>query len=169
LLAPRGDIRAHVESLGLTPAERQVVRLLDGSRSIDDLVFSTGLEPQPVYVVLTALLALGLAEVVVRGEEGINRDGTSAADTIDSNRIRDKLRAVRELDYFVVLGISRSATPFEMQRAYERLTQEFTPENFSEQIRRDFHDQLLEILRVLEDAHAVLADDSLRQAYARNL
>jgi hypothetical protein len=171
LLAPRAGAREgfDIESLGLTPGERKIVRLLDGSHSIDDLVFSSGLEAQSVYVVLAALLALGYAEVVVRGEEGLNRDGTSAADTIDSNRIRDKLRAVRDLDYFAVLGVSRTATPFEMERAFDRLSQEFAPENFSEQIQRDFHDSLLEIEQVLADAHAVLHNDNLRQSYARNL
>jgi len=171
LLAPRPGARESMDldGLGLTPAERKVVRGVDGTRSIDDLVFTTGLEPQSVYVVLGALLSLGWAEVVVRGEEGINRDGSSAADTIDSNRIKEKLRAVRELDYFAVLGVSRSATPFEMERAFERLSQEYAPDNFSEQIRRDFHDGLAEIEEVLTDAYAVLRDDNLRQSYARNL
>jgi hypothetical protein len=163
----RGSVET--EGLGLTSEEHKVARLVDGSHSIEDIVFSTGLEPPEVYAVLSALLAIGFAEVSVVGIDGQSRAGASPADAIDQNRIREKLCAVREQDYFHILSVSPNATPYELDRAFERMRKEFAPERYSEQIQRDFRDELQEIQAVLDDAHAVLKDRTLRDAYARNL
>ena len=70
-MAPVQGAKLDMDELGLTAEERHVARLVDGTRSIEDIVFSTGAEANEVYVVLAALLALGHAQVVVRGIEGI--------------------------------------------------------------------------------------------------
>ncbi|MEE8410278.1 MAG: DUF4388 domain-containing protein, partial [Myxococcota bacterium] len=169
LLAPRPEATLDAEALGLTGEEKQVARLLDGTRSIEDLVFSTELPAQRVYQVLTALVTVGYAEVRVRGVEGIAEDGTSASDAIDRQRIREKLEQVRKLDYFQVLGMPHAATPYEIDLAYERVMHEFESNRFSETIRREMQEDLQEIERVIDDARQVLHNESLRDAYARHL
>lgn len=155
--------------LGLHGEEARIVRMVDGTRSIEDMVFSTGLAAENVYVILHTLIALGRAHVAVRGIEGLNADGSSAVDHIDAERIREKLEQVSRHDYFQILGVTDDATPYEIDRAFERCEREFDRSRFSEAIRRQFHGQLLEIGRVLEDAREVLRDESVRDAYARNL
>src|SRR5690606_8086511 len=75
LLAPRegGPRLEDLGDLKLSPVELRIARLCDGTRTIEDIVFTSGTAPQPVYVVLAALLALHHLEVVVRGVEGVNR------------------------------------------------------------------------------------------------
>ena len=167
LLSPTGELE--LDALDLTAEERHVVRLVDGTRSVEDLVFSTGLDALGVYHVLASLLFMGYAEVTIRGIEGMEADGTSTGDIIDRDRIRDKLDHVRTLDYFQVLGVPRTATTYEVERAFSRVSQEFEEVRFSDVIRRDMHQELQEIERVLDDAREVLKNDVLRDAYARSV
>ncbi|MEM6731102.1 MAG: DUF4388 domain-containing protein, partial [Myxococcota bacterium] len=169
LLGPREGSTVDFDSLGFGPDERQVVRLLDGTRNIEDIVFSTGLGAQRVYHVLASLVATDAVEVLVRGIEGVNPDGTSAADDIDRTRIREKYEHVRNADYFHILGVSRRATPYEVERAFDRNKREFSHGRFSEAIRSELEEELAEIEQVLLDARDILADESLRDAYARHL
>ncbi len=169
LLGPQSNTPLDAESLGLTADERQLARLVDGTRSIEDLVFSSGLTAPRVYQLLTVLVAGGYLEVRVRGIEGLNEDGASQGDEIDRRRIREKLLQVRELDYFQVLGVPRAASAYEIARAFERQSHEFAGERFSAAVQRDLFEALQEIGRVLEDAREVLAIDTLRAAYARHL
>ncbi|MEO1173192.1 MAG: DUF4388 domain-containing protein, partial [Myxococcota bacterium] len=169
LLGPKDGATIDMDTLGLGPDDRLVVRLVDGTRNIEDIVFSTGLGAQRVYQVLAALLATESAEVLVRGIEGVNPDGTSAADDIDRSRIREKYEHIRNADYFHILGVSRRATPYEVDRAFDRNRREYSQGRFSESIRGELEEELAEIEQVLLDARDILSDESLRDAYARNL
>ncbi|MBI5508853.1 MAG: DUF4388 domain-containing protein [Deltaproteobacteria bacterium] len=169
LLVPKEGVAPTPDVWGLSADERQVLRLLDGTRSIEDLVFSTGLSAQRVYQVLTALVALDYAEIRVRGIEGVDADGASAGDEIDRRRIHEKVEQVRKLDYFQILGVQQAATTYEIDRAYERMLADFKAERFSSAVNRELAEQLLEIARVFDDAREVLKNDALRAAYARHI
>ena len=158
-----------LEPLRLTAEERTTARLLDGTRSLEDVVFSSGVEALRVYHVVTALVAIGMAEVTVRGIEGLSRDGASGADSIDRGRIADRLEQARNLDYFEILGLARTATAFEIDRAYEYSKNQCQPARFSNKIQEEMRDELIEIDQVLGEARAVLRDERLRQSYARHL
>ncbi|MBI3180024.1 MAG: DUF4388 domain-containing protein, partial [Deltaproteobacteria bacterium] len=168
LLAPvQGGVDLSI--LRLTPNERRVADLVDGTRTIEDLVLSTGMPAQEVYQALAALVIVGHVEVRVRGIEGVSADGASASDTIDRQRIRDKAEQVRKLDYFQVLGVPLAATTYEIDRAHERLAQEFHAGRFSEAVRRDLSEELSDIEAVAAEAREVLRNEALRDAYARHL
>ncbi len=168
LLAPAKS-GAELDALGLATGERHLAELVDGTRSIEDLVLSTGMPAPQVYQVLLALVIVGHVEVRVRGIEGVSADGVSASDTIDRQRIRDKAEQVRKLDYFQVLGVPQAATAYEIDRAHERLMQEFHPGRFSEAVRRDLSEELADIEAVAVEARDVLRNEALRDAYARHL
>ncbi len=169
LLGMKAGAVPDFELLRLAEAERAVVRLVDGTRNIEDIVFSSGLEALRVYHVLVGLVLLGYAEVLVRGLEGNAKDGVLTADGIDKNRILDKIEQIRQLDYFQILGVAKSATPYEIDRAYERNLAEFEPNRFSSSLREQMFEELGEITRVLADAREVLRDEQVRDAYARHL
>ena len=143
--------------------------MLDGTRNVEDIVFSTGMEPLAVYQVLAGLLTLDLVQVLVRGNEGYSLDGSSSADVLDRRRLEDKVEQTRHADYFTILGISKQATPYEVTQAHKKQLQEYAQNGFSEPVRTQYKRELQEIERVLDDAFEVLRDDSLRLAYARNL
>ncbi|MBN1960256.1 MAG: DnaJ domain-containing protein [Deltaproteobacteria bacterium] len=168
IVVVRGN-KADLESLNLASEELSVVRLLDGTRSLEDAIFSSGIEALRVYHAVVILVTMSLAEVTVRGIEGISKDGASGADAIDRARISDKLEQVRNDDYFKILGVTRSATTFEIDRAYERISGEFQPQRFSSKIQEDMYDELFEIEQVLREARQVLRDEKVRERYDKHI
>jgi DNA-binding response OmpR family regulator len=171
LLAPRRNPHAQQErrKMALSPEESRLVTLVDGTRSVDDMVFSSDLSPLQVYAVLACLLVIGWAEVAVAGSEQDSGELLGANDAIDSERIRHKLRQTRESDYFDVLGVTRDSTPEEAEQAYRRMSQDFSAGKFSIKVRVDMQGELTEIGEVLADARSILADTTLRVSYARHL
>ena len=169
LLAPLGESAVSVDALGLTPDEASVARLVDGTRSIEDMVHGARLSEELVYRVLTMLLAVGWARVVVRGIEGVDAEGRSTEDAVDRQRIRDRLEQVRELDYFQLLGVTSTATAYELERACDRALEEIGSGRFSAVVQRDLRDELSEITEVLNEARRVLSQEALRGAYARHM
>lgn len=174
LLAFRAGVEpmdaATADALGLQPKERRLAKLIDGTRSVEDLVFSTGLAVEQVFQLLAALLAMDILEIRVRGIEGFDEDGqVGAGESIDRERIEEKLEQVRKLNYFQILGVAATATAYEVDRAYERAMFEFDPSHFSSGIQNELSEELREIGNVLEEARLVLRDDKLRVSYARNV
>jgi hypothetical protein len=67
------------------------------------------------------------------------------------------------------LGLSRSATAYEIERACQKYASEFAAEHFSSRVVQDVSAELQEIAEVLADARWVLSDARRRDAYARHL
>ncbi len=169
LTIPEGGAEPDYDRLDLSTDERQIAKFADGTRSIEDIIFSTGLESQEVYATLTALFCLGYMTISVRGIEGVGADGASSIDSIDTGRIKEKLQHCNRMDYFEILGVSHGATSYEVEKAYDLHSRDFEPGRFSEQIRRDYHNELQDIQDILRDAKQVLKNEHLRDAYAGNL
>jgi hypothetical protein len=164
LLAPSPQAPPAAD-LGLAPEERRIVGLADGLRTVDEILAASPLDALTTRQVLAALVEVGALSV--RTFEAARPAGATAA--IDLARVEDKLDQVRRADYFQVLGIGRRCTPHEVREAAARLTAEFAPGRFAESAVDGLEERLQEILRVVEDARAVLADDRLRQEYLNGL
>jgi len=163
------DIEVDGALLGFNAAELRVARLLDGSHSLDDMVFSTGLEVTRVYQIVATLVALGMATVLVHGLGAESGRGSENADHIDRSRILDKLEQVRDADYFQMLGVPRTATAYELERALEHSEQEFNSGRFSLALQQELAAELEEIGQIIREASSVLRDETLRASYARRL
>jgi len=100
------------------------------------------------------------------GERARDRDVDRA---IDKERVLAKRAQVQDGDYFAILGLGRDASAREVARAFERLKREFAPERFADPVRDELSDALAEIGEVLDEAHRVLADDSMRASYRAHL
>jgi molecular chaperone DnaJ len=58
-------------------------------------------------------------------------------------------------DYYAVLGISATAGPREVRRAYQRLARQYSPDvNFWDERARELFDEIAEAFRVLGDPTA---------------
>jgi hypothetical protein len=165
LLAPASGGPSAAE-LGLSGEDRRVLALADGLRTLDEVVAGSPLDPLSTRQLLAALVLVGA--LGVRTFQA-GRPAAAASAAIDLARVRDKLEQVRRADYFAVLGLGRLCTPHEVRDAHERLRAEFDPRRF-QGVREDgLEARLDEILRVVEDARDVLADDFLRAEYLRGL
>ena len=152
--------------LGLSADERRVVALADGLRALEEIVGASPLDALSTRQVLSALVLTGALSV--RALQAGRPPGQASA-AIDLARVKDKLEQVRRADYFTVLGVGRLCTPHEVREAAERLRVEFEPRRFAGLPDEGLPARLAEILKVVEDAREVLADDRLREEYLRGL
>jgi hypothetical protein len=77
----------------------------------------------------------------------------------------DPWRAFENKDYFSVLGLHWSTTPSEIGPAYTRLRSEFGPGGLRHPKDRETANK---ILKLLDDAHKTLSNDSERRKYRQS-
>jgi hypothetical protein len=151
-------------SLGFTERERRMLSFVDGEATVEDVVLAAGLRPDKAYKVLAVAKALGLIEVRA---PAARRPQPSAE--VDVQRLEAKYEQVQDADYFTILGLPRNAGTDEVQRAYERLSEEFDPLRFSGHPDPSLQQRAQVVHRLLEEAARALEDDRRRAEYARHL
>ncbi len=163
LLGPAAGPPAADLALG-AEAER-LLELADGLRTLDEIALDSSLDPLSTRQVLAALVEVGALEVRIRAEAA-----AGAADAaVDLARLEEKLEQVRRADYFTILGLSRTATPYEIRASAERLLAGLDPDRWAGVSQPGLAERLAEVRRVVDEARQVLADDELRAAYLQGL
>ncbi|MBI5067878.1 MAG: hypothetical protein HZB56_06535 [Deltaproteobacteria bacterium] len=153
------------DELGLGREERRLLELADGLRSVDEIAGDSPLDPLSARQVLAALVEVGSLAVRIRSEPLTTR---STAD-IDLARLAEKLDQVRRADYFTILGVSRSATPYELRSSADRLLQELDAPRWALLDEPGLGERLAEVRRVVAEARDVLLDPDLRASYLEGL
>ena len=74
-----------------------------------------------------------------------------------------------EGDYFALLGVARSATSYDIRRAYASLQEEYDPHRVLTGETVDLRADVDLILEVLAEAFEILEDDLRRERYRRAL
>ena len=84
-------------------------------------------------------------------------------------RILSRKALSEEGDYFALLGVPRSATSYDIRRAYTALREEFEPGRILTGESADLREEVDLILEVLAEAFEILEDDLRRDRYRRAL
>ncbi len=129
-----------------------------------------------MIAVLYALHLLGVIDVMrsVANAPGTREPASgprAGLDTIDDDAIRARVRArldlVEEGDYFAVLGVAKSATSYEVRRAFTELRRTFDPDRILTPMNADLAPSVRKIVTVLEEAYDILRDAARRERYRR--
>lgn len=158
------DTELDIRALGFTERERRMLSFVDGEATIEDIVLAAGMRPDKAYKVIAVARHLGLLEVK---PPAARRPQPSLE--LDVQRLEAKFEQVQEADYFTILGLSRNAGTDEVQRAFERLSDEFDPLRFSGHPDAALQQRAAVVHRMLEEAARALEDDQRRAEYARHL
>jgi curved DNA-binding protein CbpA len=90
---------------------------------------------------------------------------------LDAEAIRERVRARMQLvddgDYFALLGVTHTATGYEVRRAFLELRRAFEPARILTAQVLDLADDVRKIVLVLEEAYDVLRDAARRERYRR--
>lgn len=155
-----------LNDFGFSARERRFVSLVDGLRTVEELIFASGLEPPAAMKLLSALSAARVVDVL----PGEPPEASAEPELqIDLARVGEKYEQARNGDYFEILGVDRDATSYEVRAAFERLTREFHPARFAGVDDPGLASRLEEIGRMVAEAADVLSDDHTRRAYAQHL
>jgi len=160
----------------LAPGELDQAQAASG-RSLREVL--EGAAEADLATVFFALAQLGVVEVLravdadAPGAEDDDDDRASAADlaAIDAEAIRERVRARLQLvddgDYFALLGVPRTATGYEVRRAFLDLRRAFDPSRLLTPEVADLADDVRKITSVLEEAYDILKDAARRERYRR--
>jgi hypothetical protein len=94
-------------------------------------------------------------------------------DPLDATALRERIATrrglVEEGDYFALLGIGRTATSYDIRRAYLTVRKSFDPAGILTAETVDLKDDLESIIEVLDEAYEILGDATRRERYRRAL
>jgi hypothetical protein len=154
----------------LPEAEQQWLNRSKGAKLDDALGSAPHAELAPVAYALVQLgvITTGAVEAIPRKKRS---SGGALFDPIDAQAVRSQVKArlslVEEGDYFSLLGVPRTATAYEIHRAYLELRRGFEPSRVLNAATADLADDLDLIIEVLEEAHDILRDQARRERYRR--
>lgn len=148
--------------LAIEPGLRGAITLFDGTRALDEVLRSSGQEPEVLLRLANVLQAFGGLEVAsVVPEAG----GHAQDDRITRDRLMARHRLVREGDYFEILGLGRDAGTAEVLRAHARLCSDLEPRVVGAALAQELAGAIREIRVVADEALRILATDAQRSAY----
>jgi len=154
----------------LPEAEQEWLARSKGAKLEEALASAPHHEMAPVIYALVQLgvVAVGTVETSTRKKR---TSAVATFDPIDAQAFRSQVTArlslVEEGDYFSLLGVPRTATAYEIHRAYLELRRGFEPARVLNAATADLADDLDLIIEVLEEAHDILRDQARRERYRR--
>jgi hypothetical protein len=157
-----------LDALVTSAAERRLPMLFDGVRPLGEVVRLGGLTEQTSLELVFTLHAFSLLRPSVARPSEEDRFAVRDRD-IERERVMARHSLALEGDYFDVLGVSRRASPEEVQRAYELVQRDLSPARLGPELLRSLARELDTIREVTEEALRVLGSDSLRSRYEAHL
>ena len=157
----------------LDTLEESAARKCDGM-SVRQAIERAG-DREEFASVLCVLKDLGVLELIprIRGSVGTQSAHDAQGDELDADAVRQRIRArlavIEEGDYFQVLGVPKSATSYELRRAYLEGRRALEPSRLLTVATVDMLDDVQLVLEVMEEAYEVLRDDARRTRYLRAL
>jgi len=168
------------QEFGFTPEEEEVFHLIDGKRTVKDILEMSKLDLQDTLSLLYALILLELAcpaslvqQITKEApapppypvhEEALKKPGLTPEDIAIRNKLEEKLSAIREQNHFQILGIAVGASKDQVKKAYYKLAREFHPDHYydkPDEVRSYAND----LFTLITQAHAVLTNDDERKKY----
>lgn len=169
-----GEAETLLAECALSDFELSLVRSAPGA-SLGELIEQAQVQVPELSNVLFTLVELGVltAKKVSAGSAGRSARRAPPTDAIDHEAVRARIRARRALvdegDYFALLGVSRSATSYDIRRAYTELRHEFDPGSILTVLTADLGDDVALVLEMLDEAYDILRDQVRRERYRRAL
>jgi hypothetical protein len=171
-LSAAGGLRAGVfrgesapEAFGLSARELRLLSEVDGEQTLEQLLLGAGLPQDTAFKLLALLHTLGL--IVLK--PAIPVSGHEAPGEVEVRRLESKFEEIQDADYFSVLGLARTAGSEDVKRAHALLSAEFHPLRFAGHPDPVLQHRAQQISNTLSEAARALADDRLREEYARSL
>jgi hypothetical protein len=157
--------RVDALALGLGDRERRLLDVIDGERTVQQLLLAAGVSRDAGRKAVAVAVALGWVELQPPSRQEAQAETVEVA----AARLEARWAQVEDADYFTVLGLPRNAGTDEVSRAFARLSAEYDPLRWSGHPDPRVQARAERMQALLSEAARALADDTLRNAYARSL
>jgi hypothetical protein len=169
----KGQSPALLGECAIVDSEAEVVRSIS-DEAVSDILRRVGHKDfVAVLYVLVELSVLAVASGERRAAREAKPKSAGKPDHLDHAALRARILARKALseegDYFALLGVARSATSYDIRRAYTALKDEYDPSRILTSETVDLRDEVELILEVLAEAFEILEDDLRRDRYRRAL
>ncbi len=184
-------VDASPDGFQLLPEEGFILSRVDATLSLGELFAVSGLAEEPARRAVYALSLAGLlrhtrrepvfnAEAVQRAREALAAqaaaaaqasaekdapDATTQADADPQAEMETLFQCAAGTTHYAVLGVTRSARPDEIKRAYYSLAKRFHPDRFRRDADASLRGRIEFAFGKITQAYEVLKDTSLRAAY----
>ena len=153
----------------LPEVEQEWLARVKGTTLDEAMMIAGTVDLMPMIYALVQLGVLAVDAIGARGRK--RRASPTSFDPIDAQALRSQVKArlslVEEGDYFSLLGVARSATSYEIHRAYLELRHGLEPSRVLNAATADLADDIELIIDMLDEAHDVLRDHARRERYRR--
>ncbi|MEP7050503.1 MAG: hypothetical protein ABJB12_09135 [Pseudomonadota bacterium] len=169
----KGETASLLGECAIVDSEAEVVRGIN-EEAVGDVLRRVGHKDfAAVVLVLVELSVLGLASGEPQAARVARQKASARPDHLDHVALRARILARKALseegDYFALLGVPRSATSYDIRRAYSSLRDEYDPTRILTGETVDLREDVELILEVLAEAFEILEDDVRRDRYRRAL
>jgi len=177
LLRIANDTKPLLQGITLEKDQQDILDLIDGSRSIEELCVLSGIGDFNALKIIHTLIALRLAEVgSIKTASDTKQAAAHALDTSPEGAIvvtKDMLhKAFDQLEsqnFYEILNVSRSATQPEIRRAYFRMAKMYHPDRHIDTELKDMKDLLQHLFRGINEAYTALNSPERRDQYDLDL
>lgn len=157
------------QDISFDEKDKKILSCVDGTKTIHDIVQSSGIEEAAVRRSLSILVNTGIIEALDRQIPGksisfeyISSRSETPVGLVDS--IEKLYRTFPNLDYYSILGVGDSATDDELRTAFYRIAKEYHPDRHF-YLDEDTKEKLHAIYSHLVKAYNVLSSMEKRAEY----
>ncbi len=172
------------EDMGIGPAELQLISLINGARTLRDIIASSKMGLTQTLQLLYALISAQMitlysrAKTVKEEEESYQipkqeKKAPKKELSGEKKRLRDSLikhyLELKEKNYFEILGVKQDASKEEIKKVYFQLAKKYHPDRYFEDAETEIKKTTEEIFRMISRAYDVLIHDKERKKYEKFL
>ena len=151
------------QEITLDDRERKLLSLIDGNRTIQDIIVMSPLDESETLKTIYALYNTQIIEVIEKGiikpsvvQEEILKEPEPEIDSVIADKIEKLYRDYKSLGYHGVLDISRKASLDEIKSAYYKKAKEFHPDMHLHFQSDSLKEKLNTIFAYINEAYRVL-------------
>jgi curved DNA-binding protein CbpA len=151
------------QEITLDQEDRNILSLINGTRTIEDIISMSPLDEKETLKTLYALYSTQLIEVIEKSivtpdvaQEEILEQPSHETDSATVEKIENLYREYKKLGHYGILNISRHSSASEIKRAYYRMAKEFHPDRHLHFQSDELKGKLNTIFAYINEAYNVL-------------
>lgn len=164
------------QDIKLEEKDREVLFLIDGKRTMEEILSLSPLDNFRTLKILSGLLSTKIIEYKEKDKiaedkisELILKEPEVELDTAFVEKVEELYNKLNSINYYDILGVTENASPDEVRDAYYKKTKEFHPDRHFQLPSETLKNKLSSLFSFLTQAYETLSDQKIRLEYDKSL